>query len=260
MVIRRFREHVADQNWFAVLIDVGIVVLGVFLGTQVNNWNAGRIEASQAEDHRRRLLQELDFNVRQYAAQVAYYDQVLRHGQRAVEALDDESADPERFVVDAFQLTQIDQAPAKSYIYEELVAGGSVAALGDERLQNLASDYYLNVKITNDLIGLIFPYRDLVRGQVPFSLQQRIGARCGDRVVLHDGRLVGIALPATCRVTFSPGEAARVAAAIRDTPDIRRHMTRYLASVSEKRGTLAFNLGETRTLIRALSDPGRQQS
>ena len=260
MVVRRFREHISDHNWFAVAVDVGIVVLGVFLGTQVNNWNAGRIEASQAEHHRRRLLQELDFNVRQYVAQVAYYDQVLRHGERAMAALDDESADPGRFVVDAFQLTQIDQAPAKSYIYEELVSGGSVAALGDERLQNLASDYYLNVKITNDLMGLIFPYRHLVRGQVPFSLQQRIGARCGDRVVLHDGRLVGIALPATCTIALDPGEAAKVAAAIRGTPDIRRHLTRYIASVSEKRGTLDFNLGETQTLIRALSHSDRQQS
>ena len=32
MVIRRIREHVATQNWFAVAIDLVIVVLGVFLG------------------------------------------------------------------------------------------------------------------------------------------------------------------------------------------------------------------------------------
>ena len=37
MVIRRIREHVAAQNWFAVGIDVVIVVVGVVVGTQVNN-------------------------------------------------------------------------------------------------------------------------------------------------------------------------------------------------------------------------------
>jgi len=42
MVIRRIRDHVADQNWFAVAVDLGIVVAGVFLGTQVSNWNASR--------------------------------------------------------------------------------------------------------------------------------------------------------------------------------------------------------------------------
>jgi hypothetical protein len=32
MVIRRIREHVATHNWFAVAVDLGIVVIGVFIG------------------------------------------------------------------------------------------------------------------------------------------------------------------------------------------------------------------------------------
>ena len=38
MVIRRIREHVA-AHWFAVGIDFLIVIAGVFLGTQANNWS-----------------------------------------------------------------------------------------------------------------------------------------------------------------------------------------------------------------------------
>ena len=48
MVIRRIREHVAAHNWFAVTVDVLIVVLGVFIGTQVSNWNAERLEDRRA--------------------------------------------------------------------------------------------------------------------------------------------------------------------------------------------------------------------
>ena len=48
MVIRRIRDHVASHNWFAVAIDLGIVVVGVFLGTQANNWNEARIERQDA--------------------------------------------------------------------------------------------------------------------------------------------------------------------------------------------------------------------
>ena len=33
MVIRRIREHVGAHNWFAVGVDLAIVVAGVFLGT-----------------------------------------------------------------------------------------------------------------------------------------------------------------------------------------------------------------------------------
>ena len=40
MAIRRFRQHISDHNWFAVAVDLAIVVVGVFLGIQASNWNA----------------------------------------------------------------------------------------------------------------------------------------------------------------------------------------------------------------------------
>jgi len=38
MILRRVIKHVKDQNWFAVGIDFLIVVLGVFVGLQVQQW------------------------------------------------------------------------------------------------------------------------------------------------------------------------------------------------------------------------------
>ena len=73
MVIRRIREHVAAQNWFAVAIDLCIVVAGVFIANQVSDWNAARAEAEQAQSYRERLIEELDFNSLQFATQAAYY-------------------------------------------------------------------------------------------------------------------------------------------------------------------------------------------
>ena len=42
MILRRITKHVRDQNWFAVGIDFCIVVIGVFIGIQVANWNDAR--------------------------------------------------------------------------------------------------------------------------------------------------------------------------------------------------------------------------
>jgi len=40
MLLRRVIEHVKTQNWTAIGLDFVIVVVGVFLGIQVSNWNA----------------------------------------------------------------------------------------------------------------------------------------------------------------------------------------------------------------------------
>lgn len=42
MILRRFMKHVTDQNWFAVGLDVIVVITGIFLGMQVSEWNEGR--------------------------------------------------------------------------------------------------------------------------------------------------------------------------------------------------------------------------
>ena len=44
MLLRRITEHVKAQNWFAVGLDFLIVVFGVFIGLQVANWSASRVD------------------------------------------------------------------------------------------------------------------------------------------------------------------------------------------------------------------------
>jgi len=39
MMFHRIVEHVKDQNWAAIVIDFVIVVVGVFIGIQLGNWN-----------------------------------------------------------------------------------------------------------------------------------------------------------------------------------------------------------------------------
>ena len=44
MILRRVIAHFRKQEWTAIAIDFLIVVVGVFVGLQVNNWNEARAE------------------------------------------------------------------------------------------------------------------------------------------------------------------------------------------------------------------------
>lgn len=51
MLLRRVIEHVREQHWTAIGIDFAIVVVGVFVGIQVSNWNEMRREAQRAQGY-----------------------------------------------------------------------------------------------------------------------------------------------------------------------------------------------------------------
>ena len=51
MLLRRITEHVKTQNWLAVGIDFAIVVVGVFIGIQVSNWNDALGDREVANKH-----------------------------------------------------------------------------------------------------------------------------------------------------------------------------------------------------------------
>jgi hypothetical protein len=119
MLSRRIREHLTKLNWVAVLIDLAIVVIGVFLGLQVNNWNESRIKIEQGRSYRERLIRELDFNARQYGQQQQYYRQIFNYGLAAVAALEGRT----------------DTTSPKTYTYDEMVSSGLVTRLGSEALR-----------------------------------------------------------------------------------------------------------------------------
>ena len=58
MIFRRIKAHIKKGNWLAVGIDFCIVVIGVFIGIQVANWNDARIDKLQSNDLYERLVAE----------------------------------------------------------------------------------------------------------------------------------------------------------------------------------------------------------
>lgn len=59
MILRRISEHVKAQNWFAVGIDLVIVVVGVFIGLQVQQWADAQREARLERAYTERLRTEV---------------------------------------------------------------------------------------------------------------------------------------------------------------------------------------------------------
>lgn len=80
MILRRFMKHVADQNWFAVGLDVIVVIVGIFLGLQVQAWYEAREDREQELFYLHQLHEEID-EAEPYGqdsfARISFMDDVL---------------------------------------------------------------------------------------------------------------------------------------------------------------------------------------
>jgi len=87
MLLRRIAQHVKEQNWFAVGIDFVIVVIGVFIGIQVANWNDDQNTRAALEASLERLDEEVSLNIDLIETVLAYYEDGRSDFDTAREAL-----------------------------------------------------------------------------------------------------------------------------------------------------------------------------
>ena len=70
MILRHLAQAIRGQNWFTVLIELTVVVVGIFLGLQIDDWNERRKENSLERGYIERLEAEVDTNVAVYESAI----------------------------------------------------------------------------------------------------------------------------------------------------------------------------------------------
>ena len=145
MLLRRLAEAIRNQSWFTVLIEILVVVVGIFIGLQVDGWNDYRKERILERRYLERLSEELiqDIDEMQYGIELANTRRAM--GELLIKSLQNPSAardDPTKYI------TAIEQAgytflPAiNDSTFEEIKFGGHLGIIQNEGLRTSIAAYY----------------------------------------------------------------------------------------------------------------------
>ena len=93
MLYRRVLTHVRSQDWTAVVVDLVIVVVGVFIGIQVSNWNDDRLEAKRQIAYIERLREDFLGIDERLKEALAIYNEAIVHGGITMDTDDRRAAD-----------------------------------------------------------------------------------------------------------------------------------------------------------------------
>jgi hypothetical protein len=234
MVIHRIRQHVESHNWFAVLIDLVIVVVGVFLATQASNWNEARIERSAAADYRRAIVSDLKANESDLAARKAYYGAVRSHAVATLGAIESPTRPrTEQFLINAYQASQVWARPLTRTAYDEMIGAGLSRSIGSQETRSRLTAYYTQIRQFDVTAIGTTSFRERLRRVLPFSVQSAILRTCGDRVTTLPGGTQIAAFPERCSLGLDKAEVASAIARL-DAAELDEDLTRHLADLDQK--------------------------
>jgi hypothetical protein len=233
MIFKRAVAKLKAQDWTAIAIEFGIVVAGVFVGTQVSNWNQARLERQATNRMLDQLRPEIQNQFAFFESARVYYKTVRPFADQALAGLaGDPRVSDNQFVIAAYQASQIYGIGINAQNWALTFGGNQMRDIEDPKVRrNLA------VVLTADYDPVGFNavatrYREHVRQIIPIPLQDQIRTTCGDRNITREGAQYIVALPPSCPLNLDPAEAAKAAAALRAHPELVPELNWHLAAVA----------------------------
>jgi hypothetical protein len=252
MVVRRIREHVSDLNWGAVAVDLAIVIVGVFLGTQVSNWNSARLDREKGQQYRARLVDELITTEAVMTVFKAYATAARAHGVAALDVMDNPSKPAgEDFLVDAYQASQVIPRAGRHTTYDEIVSAGDLSLIGPP-YRDRVSNYFWRMDGLLSLDSGSTAYRELLRSAMPIAVQEAIRAKYDEIATDVGAGLVAPHLPLHCQPAIETTLASASATRLRRRPDLEEAMTRQISNLDSRSLTYDKLMANARSLREAI--------
>lgn len=183
MLLRRIKHHVVNENWFAVFVDFVIVVVGVYVGIEVSNWNEARQDDARAQYYLERIRADLTNDRTEATRRQLFWNQVVRYGEAAIAHAENGTlfkGSVAQTVLAYYQASQVNPYAAVSTTYDELKAAGELRLISEPELRTRLADYYVYATSlqAEHLFQYLPRYREYVRGVVPFSIQRYVWDEC----------------------------------------------------------------------------------
>lgn len=248
MILRRLSQSLKEQNWTAIVIEFILLVSGVFLGIQVANWNAERVDASRATAYLERIRDDINADLSNYQDRIGFWSDVSAYGAKGLayaETGEAKGATQWDLLLAYFQSSQVAEFYTTDATFEELKSAGELGLIKDTRFRYELSQYYsLGF---NPLLTERPRYRENVRGIIPLEVQTYIWTACYSTSTLSVQKM----LP--CKSPLDEKAAAVIVDTIRNDKTLMQEL-RYWMSGMHVAALFANARIERATAVRASID------
>jgi len=158
MFLKKLADEIRNQNWFTVSIEIMIVVIGIFIGLQVTEWNNNRNANNQNQRFLEQLNKDISSSIKSMEKAIEEHEKFIKKGKVALKFLNKE-VPLEKYQTDIeFAFQKMHENPKPQLLHgnlSNLMLGDSWQIItNDEKKIQLRS-------LTNSLGNQTLIYRDI---------------------------------------------------------------------------------------------------
>ena len=145
MILRKLTRAIAEQNWFTVALEVLIVVVGIFAGLQVDDWNEARKDRAREAEFLDRIDAELVLDIGEFDRSIALAQTRAGDVELILASLADPTLprrDPTNFVRAIVRAGFTYSAVISDHTFEEIKSAGELGIVRDVELRASITRYY----------------------------------------------------------------------------------------------------------------------
>ena len=138
MIVRRLATELRKQNWTTVLLELVVVVAGIFLGLQADAWNEDRNDRKRERIHLEQIRADAASNADELRFLAEHHSELADEIQFAIGIVKRGRIEPdesERFKWAVLRLMQYPPAVVQTGGYDALIASGDFAVISNAELK-----------------------------------------------------------------------------------------------------------------------------
>lgn len=145
MILGRFRNHIAEHNWFAVSVDVVVVVVSILAAFQIERWAESRRNQDLELDYLLRLKKDLQMEMERMQSALEYANERITAVKTLRQVLDTESSSTEvsnslPWAIETSTWRSFPQITA--FVYTELQNTGNMSLISSESIRRGLAEHY----------------------------------------------------------------------------------------------------------------------
>jgi len=147
MILGRFTQHIREQNWFAVGLDVIVVITGILLALAIEDMMQERKNRVSEREYLELLVRDMDLMAETIEAQMEFAEETLALAARTDEMILNGITDENRAELGGLLnvLGMRRTLTLRSAAYEDLKSAGKLHLIQDQNLRDEIMAYFFYV-------------------------------------------------------------------------------------------------------------------